>query len=246
MGFKSKTSILVLLFFTILSFQNCSQINSPANFKYDPTKINNEANSGTIYEGKVYANVGSLCDDGIEIHSRIVMSSATTAQLNRENCREITPVQLTTADFQINSNTDSLIYKNQNFTYIGFAPAGISNLIATNDNTNFYYGFSYEGDPKFLQIYLDTDNNPATGYARDGIGAEFLIENDNVWIYSAPMGSPQSTWAWSAQVSASPNKVAPNISWSFPKAAIGSPSLIKLIAATSLGFQTPIYTQVPK
>lgn len=244
MGFRTRISILNIFIIFCFGLLACSQNNPPVNFT-DSSKLNNGAESGTIYEGKVYVTVGKRCDDGNEIHSRIVMDSSTQAQLNRENCLDIAPVQLTAADFQINTASDSLTYKSQNFSYIGFAPLGISNLIVNNDTDNFYYGYTYEGQPTFLQIFLDTDNNPATGYFRDGIGADFLIENAFVYHYSGPDGS--GVWSWSSSVaSANPNKVEPNISWSFPRTAIGSPTSIKLVAKTSLGFKTPIVTQVPK
>jgi hypothetical protein len=244
MGFKSKISIVTTFLFLVLGFQNCTPDSSRVAFKGEGAKATNSFDSGTPYEGKIYITMGNLCADGSEIHSKITLSTATQGQLNRENCQDIAPIRLTADDFQLNS--DSLNYKNQTFTYLGIGLLGITNLSVSNDVNNFYYGYTFEGQPSWLQIYLDTDNNPATGYSHNGIGADFMIENDNVWKYSAPNGSSQSTWAWTSLVSANKNIVSQSISWSFARSAIGSPAIIKLVAHTSLGAQTDVVTQIPK
>jgi hypothetical protein len=247
MGSKARLLILIVVSILLsLGFQNCSATNSRVSFTTDGVKFSNEVDSGTPYEGKIYALVGNLCADGTEIHSRIVMASSTQAHLNRDNCQDIDPVPLTSNDFDINQANDTLIYKNQSYTFIGYGPSGITNFAMSNDVNNFYYSYSYEGQPSWLQIFLDTDNNPATGFSINGIGADYMIENDNVWKYSAPNGAPTDTWAWTSVVSANKNNVAPNVSWSFPKNAIGSPTIIKVMGQTSFGARTNVLTQVPK
>lgn len=246
-----KLSAQLLTFMTLLivlafGYQNCSPSNSQVAFTSDSIKTNNEGDSGTPYEGKIYAVLGSLCGDGSEVHSRILMTSSTKALLNRQNCQDIKPVELAPTDYQVSSDSQTLVYKNQDYKFMGFGPLGISNFSISNDVNNFYYSYTYQGQPSWLQVYLDTDNNPATGYYHDGIGADFLIENDYLWQYSPPPGSPQSTWAWTSLVSANKNNVAPNISWSFARNAIGSPSIMKVMAHTSLGSQTAIITQTPQ
>lgn len=42
----------------------------------------------------------------------------------------------------------------------------------------------------FYQAYIDADNNPATGFTTGGIGAEFLVENGNVYRNTG------AGWAW--------------------------------------------------
>jgi hypothetical protein len=247
MGSKAKLLILTALSaLLILGFQNCSSTNSPVSFTADTVKFNSQVDSGTPYEGKIYALVGNLCADGTEIHSQILLSSSTQAQLNRENCQNIAPVPLTSNDFAIDRASDTLTYQNQSYVFIGYGSLGITNFSMTNDANNFYYSYSYEGQPSWLQIFLDTDNNPATGFSYNGIGADYMIENDNVWKYSAATGAPADTWAWTSIVSANKNNVAPNVSWSFPKSAIGSPTIIKLMGQTSFGARTSVLTQIPK
>jgi hypothetical protein len=241
MGLLNKFSAVAALSVLILSFQNCSRVS----FLDSASKLTS-TDSGTPYEGKIFVTLGNLCDDGTEIRSRIIMTSPDKAKLNRDDCQDIAPVTLTSNDFQLAANSDSLIYKTQNFIYIGSGTLGITKLVANNDATNFYYGYDYDGQPSWLQIYLDTDNNPATGFYHDGIGADYMIENDNVWKYSAAVGAPQSTWAWTSVVSANKNKLSQSISWSFAMSSIGSPSVLKIMAHTSLGSQTGVITQVPK
>lgn len=241
MRFVTKILAVAILFVLVLGFQNCSRVSF-----FDGASKTSSPDSGTPYEGKIYVTLGNLCDDGTEIHSRIIVSSPGSAKLNREGCQNIAPVPLASNDYQMDSLLDSLIYKNQTFIFMGNGPLGITNLVFSNDATNFYYGYTFDGQPSWLQIYLDTDNDPTTGFYHDGIGADYMIENDNVWKYSAPVGAPQSTWAWTSVVSANKNKVGQSISWSFEMIAVGSPSVLKLMAHTSLGTQTSIITQVPK
>lgn len=241
-----KFLISILTLVLLIGFQNCSPSTSPVSFSNQDSKTIPSADSGTPYEGKIYATIGNLCPDGSEIHARIILSSATKGELNRDDCHDITPVQVTNADFQLDLVSDSLTYRNQAFNYIGTGPLGITNFTYSNDVNNFYYGYSYEGSPSWLQVYLDTDNDPTTGYYYNGIGADFMIENDNVWKYSAPQGAPQSTWAWNSVVSANKNIVGQSIRWSFSKSAIGSPAILKIMAHTSYGTQSPIITQTPQ
>lgn len=244
MRIKPTISISTAFLVLIVGFQNCSPDSSRVSFSGNSSS-SASMDSGNPYEGKIYATVGNLCSDGSEIHSRIVMASASQAKLDRENCQNVSPVLLTSADFQLTADATTMIYKNQNFQYIGRGPLGITNLSFSNDATDFYYGYTYEGQPSWLQIFLDTDNNPATGLAYNGIGADFMIENDNLWQYAAPPGD-QTTFKWTSIASANKNNILPNISWRFPKAAIGTPTVIKLIGHTSFGAETAVVTQVPQ
>lgn len=240
---SSRTNILILscFLFLITGFQNCH-----SNGFEKPAGLNADSDSGTPYEGKIFVQLGEACADKTEFQSRIVVLSPTQAELNRENCQDISPVALSSTDFQLSADSRLVVYRNQNYSFLGSNSAGITQLSISNDSQNFYYSYAYEGHPSWLQIYLDTDQNPATGYSHNGIGADYLIENDNVWIYSAEPGAPRSTWAWKSLASAHKINIESTIRWSFPKIAIGSPSQIQLIAQTSLGARTGIIIQVVK
>ncbi|MQA20031.1 hypothetical protein [Rugamonas rivuli] len=69
----------------------------------------------------------------------------------------------------------------------------ISNTKTSNDGTYVYYEFDYTGTPNFVRVFIDTDTNAASGYAKGDIGAEFMIENGVLFKYS---GSGKSDWKW--------------------------------------------------
>jgi len=243
-NFSKNFSILAVILILVVIFQNCTQTLSPVSFKDTPENPN-QTESGTPYEGKIYILSGNLCDDGTEIHSRIVLFSSTKAELNREDCKEIAAVQLQPEDFKVSADLKKLTYKGDDFNYLASGSLEITNFSFSNTATNLNYSFTYQGQPLWLQVFLDTDNNPATGFSYNGIGADFLIENDNLWVYSAPAGSPPDTWGWSSVVSANKVNLSPNISWSIPRSSVGSPPVIKLMGQTSLGAKTEILTQIP-
>ena len=47
----------------------------------------------------------------------------------------------------------------------------ISSVLANSDATNAYYSVTYTGSPSWIQVFLDTDRNPASGFPTSGIGA---------------------------------------------------------------------------
>jgi hypothetical protein len=74
------------------------------------------------------------------------------------------------------------------------------NFWAANDTTNLYLSYQVEGNITsgfFYHVFIDTDASKNTGYIyKDSasIGAEFMVENDNLWKYT---GSGGSNWSWS-------------------------------------------------
>src|SRR5687767_1944514 len=73
------------------------------------------------------------------------------------------------------------------------APArAIVSYQATNDGTNVYYTLNYNSTYSFYRVYIDTDQNASTGYATTGIGANYLVENNN--LYS----SCGTGWCWTS------------------------------------------------
>ncbi|MET0135140.1 MAG: DUF4832 domain-containing protein [Kibdelosporangium sp.] len=70
------------------------------------------------------------------------------------------------------------------------AQAAISGGSASNTATTVTYQFSYSGSPSFARTYIDTDRNAATGYAQGGAGADYLLENANLYRHTA------SGWSW--------------------------------------------------
>ncbi|TCC24571.1 DUF4832 domain-containing protein [Kribbella speibonae] len=70
------------------------------------------------------------------------------------------------------------------------AHATISGATASNTATTVTYRFSYTGTPQFLRVYVDTDRNPATGFAQAGTGADYLLENGSLYQQTG------AGWSW--------------------------------------------------
>lgn len=69
----------------------------------------------------------------------------------------------------------------------------ILNPQITNDAENVIFSFDYvSGGYNAFQLFIDTDQNPRTGFIVNGIGAEILVENDTWNTYN---GSGLN-WSW--------------------------------------------------
>ncbi|MBV6449389.1 MAG: hypothetical protein MHPDNHAH_00099 [Anaerolineales bacterium] len=69
----------------------------------------------------------------------------------------------------------------------------ISNLEVSNDAETVRLSFDYvSGEYNAFQLFVDTDQNPNTGFSINGIGADSLFENQTWNIYN---GSG-SDWSW--------------------------------------------------
>jgi lysophospholipase L1-like esterase len=100
---------------------------------------------------------------------------------------------------------------------------------ATSDATNVYYKIPYSGTPSWVRVFLDTDRNAATGYGFGGIGANYLLENGNLYRYT---GTGGANWGWTAvkQVGYSSANGVANVT--IARADLGSPANIDLITQT--------------
>lgn len=63
---------------------------------------------------------------------------------------------------------------------------------ATNDATNVYYQFSHSGGYSYYRAYIDTDQSSGTGFQSNGIGANYLVENNTLYRYTGT----GSDWSW--------------------------------------------------
>ncbi len=78
--------------------------------------------------------------------------------------------------------------------------ADFKDIWATNDSSYLYLSYDLLGifsSSYFYHIFIDSDNNPLTGYRyqdSSSIGAELMIENNSFWQYT---GSGGSNWSWS-------------------------------------------------
>ena len=140
------------------------------------------------------------------------------------------------ADITIDGNLDDWA----NTTSFGVDPADANNLNDSidwregwiaHDAANIY--FAYRGyDPLTPSwgngIYIDTDNNPLTGYrgwdGRYAIGADYLIEDRYLQRYTG--SGTNWSWAGEADVPVALNGTDGELSVS--RAQLGNPSLLKL------------------
>jgi hypothetical protein len=105
----------------------------------------------------------------------------------------------------------------------------ISNTSIENDAGNLVIQFEFAGDTASyngFQVFLDTDQNPKTGMSIEGIGADFLLENDTLNAYA---GSG-SDWTWTPVeielMFSNDNQAA---KWTLPAAAFGDSPNVDVI-----------------
>ncbi len=91
---------------------------------------------------------------------------------------------------------------------------------ATNTDTAVTYTMSYAAAGTFYRVYIDTDQNASTGFAVGGAGAEYLLENSNLYKYT---GSG-SDWSWSKVKSEAFSASGGTARWTVARADIGETS----------------------
>jgi hypothetical protein len=103
---------------------------------------------------------------------------------------------------------------------------------AAHDGTNVYIAFeNYNSigtlDSKYT-IYLDTDNNPTTGF-RGGsgnfpVGAEYMVQGTTLYHYTGT----GLNWSWSSVGSVTSSVSGGNAEIKFAASSIGSPSIMRM------------------
>ena len=88
---------------------------------------------------------------------------------------------------------------------------------ATNDATNVYYQFTYSGAYTFYRVYIDTDQNTTTGFAANGIGANFLLENNTLYGYTGT----GSNWSWASVKTVTYTNASNVARWTVARSDIG-------------------------
>lgn len=216
------------LLVSLLLFQNCDQVSSQKHFSKvteNTSSSSSETDNGQPYDGKPYVLMGAGCPDETRIQAKIIVKSATSADLVREKCRDVAPIALDSNDFQIDANDPKKIYfASQTFEQVPatlISPTyAISNLQATSNATTAFYRFDYSGSLKFDRLFLDVDLNSNTGYARSaGFGADYLIENGTLYNYSGSGGA----WGWAPRKNVSHQITVSSISLSVARADINNP-----------------------
>ncbi|MEY2862601.1 MAG: hypothetical protein RLY58_308 [Pseudomonadota bacterium] len=126
--------------------------------------------------------------------------------------------------------------------YAGTADASITSYSATNNATQLIYKLVKNSTYNQHRVYLDTDQTPATGFNAYGIGANYLLENGNLYSYSGT----GSNWSWTLAKAVSYSVTATAVQWTLARADVGetaSPNAANVVfqAETPLDTQ-PVYT----
>lgn len=92
---------------------------------------------------------------------------------------------------------------------------GISSPTASNDAQNVAYQMTFTGTPTFWRSYIDTDQNPQTGFAAAaGVGADYLLENGTLYQHGS------SGWSWTSVGAAAFTVQGQRASWLVSRSAL--------------------------
>jgi hypothetical protein len=92
----------------------------------------------------------------------------------------------------------------------------LTRLRAYNDATSNHYAFDFTGTYDFHRVYIDTDENAATGFDHCGLGANYMIENTRLYSYTGD----GSSWSWSQIATLTPAIGATSAAWSVARSSL--------------------------
>ena len=92
----------------------------------------------------------------------------------------------------------------------------ITGYFAENDASNIYYQANFTTAYAYKHVYIDTDANAATGYAYGGIGANYMIENNQLYRHAG------GGWNWTLIGNTPVTGGTTGIkTWTVPRATLG-------------------------
>jgi hypothetical protein len=97
------------------------------------------------------------------------------------------------------------------------AAGPITGATFSNDDATVTFRVTYTGTHQFFRVYLDTDRVPSTGFQRQTIGANFLIENGTLRHYTGD----GTSWGWAVDGAVSVQDDGAQITWTVSRAALG-------------------------
>lgn len=103
-----------------------------------------------------------------------------------------------------------------------------------HDANNLYLAYTNDGPINYdtwwpWQTYMDTDNNPETGFKIGNIGADFIIEGADIANYTGN----GTNWSWNwIPTSLDTGKASTQVELRIPRSILGSTGLIKLHMTT--------------
>ncbi|MBO0731977.1 MAG: fibronectin type III domain-containing protein, partial [Acidimicrobiaceae bacterium] len=102
------------------------------------------------------------------------------------------------------------------------SPTPITDPEVTLNATTAHFQAQYNLAYSFHNVYIDTDNNPATGYQAGGVGAEYLLEDGALYQNV----SDTNSWSWTpVSLASSPltSTTGGLYVWDIPASALGTP-----------------------
>lgn len=98
-------------------------------------------------------------------------------------------------DDVMNNPWDTLAsYFSSEVSSVSQSSAPIASYSAQADATNFTYAATFNQAFNYHHVFIDADVNATTGYTVAGIGADYMIENGN--LYRSTVNG--STWSWTS------------------------------------------------
>lgn len=96
-------------------------------------------------------------------------------------------------------------------------PGGLSWIRASNNASSNFYRFEFTGTNNYHRVYIDTDENAATGFSYCGLGAEYLIENTHLYDYTGT----GSNWSWLDLGTTTNSITSTSASWTVARSSLG-------------------------
>jgi lysophospholipase L1-like esterase len=100
--------------------------------------------------------------------------------------------------------------------------------VVSVDTANVNYVIPYSGTPTWTRVFIDANKTATSGFVTNGIGADYLIENGNLFRYSGSNGS----WAWTKVKAVGFTRGSGSATVNVAKTDIGSPTAIDSVTQT--------------
>lgn len=117
------------------------------------------------------------------------------------------------------------------------AAAAMTGFSASNDATRLFYKLNKNSTHNFHRVYIDSDQNSATGFQANGVGADYMLENGNLYAY----GGTGSNWSWSLRKAVNYSVATSAVQWTLSRADVGetaSPNAANLVFQVETPLQT--------
>lgn len=99
--------------------------------------------------------------------------------------------------------------------------SSIDRLVAMKTTASVILSATYDQLYPYIQVYIDADNNSMTGLAVQGIGADFLVENNYCYRH---IGNTVSAWSWQLMAdTATPSINNLQYTWIIPISTLNLP-----------------------